>query len=510
MDSHGEHKSLWSATVEGVTFEPLRSDTEVDVAIVGAGITGLTAALRLKRAGKRVAVLERGHVASGSTGSTSAHLTTMFDVGYHTIEKTYDRDTVSAVARSMYEAIDEIEKLVHELNIDCGFARLNGYYYTEDDSGIEQVEKEFESCRRGGLPVTMLDQVPLPYPTSKGFSVERQARFHPIAYCNGLARAVHGDGCAVYTGTPVLELSDGEPGTIRTSEATVKARDIILATHTPLGINPLQTALSVERSYVIAVRMPAGVPDGLFWNTATPYEYTRPYHMPDGTPLLVVGGKDHAVGLGDPLQSLQSLVQFTRDRFSYDEVLYNWSTQYYGPADSLPFIGKSPFHSHLYVSTGYSGDGLTMGTLGGMIVGDAVLERGNQYARVYKPRRLNIGGISEFIQLGVHNAEMLIGGHLTQGKKPESLSPGESTVHRHHGALTAIHRDEDGKLHSRNAVCPHMKCVVHWNDGERTWDCPCHGSRYTIDGNIIEGPALSGLKEEQKTERPTEAPTHAP
>lgn len=495
MNDHGEHRSLWSATVEGMAFEPLRSDIEVDVAIVGAGITGLTAAVLLKRAGKRVAVLERGHVASGSTGSTSAHLTTMFDVGYHTIEKGYDRDTVSAVARSMYETIDGIERLVHELDINCSFARVNGYYYTEDDSGIEQVEQELDSCRRAGLAVSMLDSVPLPYPTRKGFSIERQGRLHPVAYCNGLARAVHGDGCAVYTGTPVLELSDGEPGTIRTSEATVTARDIFLATHTPLGVNPLQTALSVERSYVIAVRMPEGAPDGLFWNTATPYEYIRPYHMPDGTAALVVGGKDHAVGHGDPRQSLQSLVQFTRDRFSFDEVLYNWSTQYYAPADSLPFIGKSPFHSHLYVATGFSGDGLVMGSLGGMIVSDAIAERGNPFARVYRPRRLNVSGVSEFIQLGMHNAEMLIGDRLAHGKDPESLSPGESTVRRHEGVITAFHRDHDGTMHHRSAVCPHMKCIVHWNDGEGTWDCPCHGSRYHVDGNVIEGPTLSPLRE---------------
>ena len=496
MIQAGEHRSIWQATVPGRSFGQLGTDTHADVVVVGAGITGLTAAVLLARKGKRVVVIERDHVASGTTGTTSAHLTTMSDLTYREIVRRYGKEKAREVSVSMNQAIDTIEDLVTTCKIRCGFSRTNGYYYSEDSTGDESVLRELEAAHNAGQLVEMVDTIPLPFAVSRGFVVKNQALIHPTAYCNGLAETALGSGAEIFTGTEVVDFKDGEPCEVQTTRGVIRAHDLFLATHTPLGVNPLQGAMSIERSYAIAVTLTSRNVPGLFWNTADPYEYIRPYITPDGVETLIVGGKDHETGHGNPQHSLEELIRYTTERFSVDRVLFNWSSQHYDPSDSLPYIGRSPFSKHIWIGTGFSGDGLVLGTLAGMVISDLLVKHESRFSELYQPSRLSLKSIPEFIQLNIQNARVFLGDRLKAGKEPEKLLPGEGTV-REHISPVAIYKDDKGDMHKCGAVCTHLQCVVHWNSMEQSWDCPCHGSRFGAEGQIIEGPALKGLEKKE-------------
>lgn len=492
MENIGEHQSIWTATVKGDVYKPLTDDIEVDVTVIGAGITGLTAALLLSRAGKKVAVLERDCIASGTTGMSSSHLTSMTDLAYSEIEKKYGINFSKTVSESMVQSIDLIQKIVTEYNIECGFSRVNGYYFCENDKGIEIVNKEYEASKRAGQLVNLTDNIPLPFPAIKGFSVQNQALFNPVAYCNGLARAIFENESNVYTQTQALDITDGQHCVVNTANGVVKSQSIFMATHIPIGINPLQGSLSIERSYAIAVNILQPNIKGLFWNTADPYEYIRPYLTPNGTETIIIGGKDHETGHGDPVQSLRQLIEYSKNRFNINRVLYNWSAQHYDPVDSLPYIGKSPFSNNIYIGTGFSGDGLVLGTLAAKVVSDLIIKKESPFAEIYNPSRLKISSIPEFVSTNLSNAKHFLVDRFKSGKNPDKLAIEESTVHGI-GTPEAVYKDSTGKLHKCSAICSHLQCIVQWNDLEKSWDCPCHGSRFGINGIILEGPALKDL-----------------
>ncbi len=253
--------------------------------------------------------------------------------------------------------------------------------------------------------------------------------------------------------------------------------------------------MSEERSYTLAAELDKEMDtSALYWNTRVPYDYIRFYRTPDGVQTVIVGGKDHEVGHGDAQKSYQQLVSYTKEHFPVRSILYSWSAQHYDSSDSLPLIGKSPFSSRYYIATGFSGDGLVFGTAAGSIISDLISGKENKFADLYNPSRFKLSGITEFTHINLHNAEMLLEDRLKMGKDANKLSPDEASVS---GGINPIaaYRDPDGNLYKRSAVCSHLHCMVRHNNAEKTWDCPCHGSRYTADGQIIEGPALKGLEE---------------
>jgi glycine/D-amino acid oxidase-like deaminating enzyme/nitrite reductase/ring-hydroxylating ferredoxin subunit len=489
--------SIWLTDRNAKTYSSLKGKVETDVVIVGAGITGLTAAYRLCKEGRQVMVLEQGRIGDGTTGRTTAHLSTMYDGHYSEMEKVYDRETSKTMAIAMNTAIDLIEQICGVMTTPCSFKRLPGYLYAEEGQDQTLLNNEYEAGKRAGLDLEYVTEVPLPFRVVKAIKVTRQGQFHPIRYLQGLAELIVGTGKGqIFENTRVTDFSSGHPLKAICEQGAVSAKDMILATHTPLGFNLTQALMKPMRSYVVTMPSEGADPDGLFWDMATPYHYIR-YHTADNNSYLIVGGKDHATGHpfeGDPLESLKSYVM---ERFGQRDVMYGWNAQYYDPEDLLPFIGKTPLplNRHFYIATGYSGDGMTIGTLAGSVVADLILGHENAYEPLFHPLRVNMPTAKSLVTVGYHTGKMFI-----KDRMPHHEAPALGHVEEGQGGVTGQgmqkaleYRAPDGSIRSFEASCPHMGCILTWNEKMNSFDCPCHGSRFDVDGMRIEGPSLRDL-----------------
>jgi glycine/D-amino acid oxidase-like deaminating enzyme/nitrite reductase/ring-hydroxylating ferredoxin subunit len=500
MGGNTNKDSLWWATrpAEGTNLSPaLSQDLAVDVAVVGAGITGLTAALLLAREGRSVVVLEADRIGAGTTGGTSAHVTQVLDHRAKELISKHGEDGARGVAESTGAALARIASLVAEEGIDCGFARVPGYLYAEAREDAAEIDEELEAACRIGLRAERADGLPLPFPVAAAVRFPEQARFHPLAYLAGLAAGVRRGGGRICEQTRALEVHGGERCRIETGRGTVTAGAVLLATHTPAGFDLLQTEIEPMRSYVLAARLDGQpVPDGLFWDTADPYHYTRRQPSADGD-LLVVGGADHKTGADESEESYRALERYLRERWRVASVEHRWSSQFYEPVDGLPFIGASPMGENLLVATGYSGTGLVLATLAAMLVTDRIAGRENRWADLYRTSRVKpLAGGPKFLAMNLGAARRFVGDRLGVPELEDlaQVAPGDGRVFALDGEKVAVSRTSGGAVHAVSAVCTHMGCIVHWNRAEQTWDCPCHGGRFTPQGEVIEGPPVRPLE----------------
>ncbi len=506
MTIPGKHTSAWTATAPMPAFPPLDRDMSVDVVIVGGGITGLTAALLLKRAGVKVMLLEARQIGSGVSGKTTGHLTVSLDTRYQTFIEEYGLEQARLIAAANRAAIERIATFVTEEQIDCGFLRVPGYLYTEAQNQVEVITSEYNAARRLGIPLTLVRETPLPFPVTAAARFDHQAQFHAMHYLQGLAAAVSGNGCHVFEQTRVMHISDGTPCSLQTEQGQqITTSAVILATHAPINspaflqelLPMIQTRIYPYRSYVLGIRLnQPTAPVGLFWDTASPYHYTRNFAGEEHN-LLIVGGADHKTGsTNDTAEPYRKLETYARERFDIAAVEYHWSSQVYEPADALPFIGKAPLSRGVYIATGYSGNGMTYGTLAGMLLSDEILERPNAWSDLYSPARLKpFTGAKEFISENIDVATHFIGDRITStSHEVTDIPPNEGRVVKVKGEHLAVYRDEHGQLHACSPVCTHAKCIVHWNTTEKSWDCPCHGGRFDAYGNVLNGPPVSKLE----------------
>jgi glycine/D-amino acid oxidase-like deaminating enzyme/nitrite reductase/ring-hydroxylating ferredoxin subunit len=494
MADHDRGKTLWWDTIEIPGYPPLEGDARVDVAIVGAGITGLTAARLLVKQGKRVAVLEQHQVGAGTTGGTSAHITQVPDRRYRQLLSKFGRDDLRVVVDSSRAALELLAATVEEDGIDCDFARIPAYLYTESPDEVSELEEEVAAAHEAGMPATLVREVPLPFPVVAAVRFEDQARFHPLAYLAALAGTVSRGGGQIYEQTRVLEVEAGEPCQVRTERSTVTADSVLFATHTPAGFSLLHAELEPLRSYVLAARLRSGEPpDGLFFDTADPYNYTR--RQKD---LLIVGGKDHKTGEDrKPEESYRELEAYVRQRWDVESIDYRWSAQFYEPPDGLPMIGRAVTSKHVYVATGYSGTGLVFGTLGGMLLADFALGRENPWSEVYRPSRIKpLAAGPHIARLNLEVAAAFVKDRITIRKIRDlaEVPLGEGEVVEIGGEKAAVYREASGAVHAVSPVCTHAMCIVHWNSAEKTWDCPCHGGRFSPEGQVLEGPPVANLE----------------
>jgi glycine/D-amino acid oxidase-like deaminating enzyme/nitrite reductase/ring-hydroxylating ferredoxin subunit len=494
--------SLWIATTEKNIFPTLRNSISVDVAIIGGGIAGLTAAYLLKTSGKTVAVLDQSSIATGESGHTTAHLTEAIDSRYHVLISDFGLDGAKKVAESSRLAIDKIESLVKTLNISCDFKKVPGYLYTTRQDHVSELKKELKASQRCGIQSNWIKNVPLPFATHGAIQFENQAQFHPRKYLTALARSIPGDGSHIYEHSRAIEAHEGEPCRISTEKGTVLAGELIVTTNTPsFNRVTLHTKIAAYRTYAVAARLKSPpLQTGLYWDTEDPYHYIRNYHD-----LWIIGGEDHKTGqTRDTEESFARLDGFSDAYFQVESIPYRWSGQILEPVDGLPYIGLNPGSKHMYVATGFSGNGMTLGTVSGILLSDLVLSHSTSWKELYDPSRMKpIASLKEFV---TENKDYPI--HLIKDRILPADVKTLSEIKNHEGRTIqvgskklAVYRDTRGSLHSFSATCPHLGCHVHWNQAETSWDCPCHGSRFDTDGNVLNGPSLQNLSSVELVEK---------
>jgi glycine/D-amino acid oxidase-like deaminating enzyme/nitrite reductase/ring-hydroxylating ferredoxin subunit len=489
---------LWITTT-ATTPEPhtaITGDVSVDVAVVGAGITGLTAALALASQGKRVLVIDKDGVGMGETGHTTAHLTEVLDTRYHELIDDFGEETAELVARGSREAIRHIETSARA--IGCEFERVPGYLFTRDPEDVAELRKEAEALVAVGAAARFVESAPLPFAIAGAIEIQNQAQLHPRAYVLALANAAAAAGCAIATNTKVDSIEDGTPCRIVTDGGIVTAADVIVAANVPI-VNRffLHTKLAAYRSYVVAGRATRTIARALYWDTADPYHYVRTYDGPDG-PMLIVGGEDHKTGQEhDTEERFADVEHWARERFAMDAAMHRWSGQIIETVDGLPFIGRNSASDHTWVATGYSGNGITFGTLAGRILADAILGLANPYAAALEATRIKpIAGAKRYVTENVDFPMHLVGDTLAgaDAKSVAEIPRDAGRLVRVRGRLLAVYRDEADRLHAMSSICTHMKCHVKWNGAEKSWDCPCHGGRFDAKGRVLNGPPVSDLE----------------
>jgi glycine/D-amino acid oxidase-like deaminating enzyme/nitrite reductase/ring-hydroxylating ferredoxin subunit len=495
-----QHTSVWAATAQLPTFSPLTADTSADVCIVGAGISGLTTAYLLTQVGKSVVVLEDGAIGSGMTGVTTAHLVNALDDRFFTLERLHGERGARLAAESHTAAIDRIENIVARERINCDFSRLDGYLFRAPEHGDDFIDRELEAAHRAGLHhVSKVARAPLAFDTGPCLRFPNQGQFHPLKYLAGVAQAIERGGGRIYAGTHATSLSGGKDAAVETNSGVVHAKHVVVATNSPVNnLVAIHTKQAPYMTYVIGAKVPRhAVTTALYWDTGDPYHYIRLHQLDATHDLLIVGGEDHKSGQADDIEQRHPrLEQWTRERFpSVGEVAYVWAGQVMEPVDSLAFIGRNPLdRENVYTVTGDSGNGMTHGTIAGMLITDLILGRHNAWADLYDPGRVTLRATGEFAKEAVNMAAQYAD-HLTGGDvgAVDEIARDSGAVLRRGASKIAVYRDATGELHERSAVCPHLGCVVAWNPADKTWDCPCHGSRFDKFGTVINGPANVGL-----------------
>jgi glycine/D-amino acid oxidase-like deaminating enzyme/nitrite reductase/ring-hydroxylating ferredoxin subunit len=492
----GKTDSLWFLTTPLVVPPSLGQDLRTEVCVIGAGIAGITTAYLLAKAGTRVVVLEDGAVGGGETGRTTAHLSNALDDRYHLLERLHGLEGARLAAASHSAAIDQVESIVREEAIDCEFERLDGYLFVPPGASADMLEAELEAARRAGVAgVQRIQRAPLAsFDTGPSIQFPQQGQFHPLLYVNGLVEAIGRMGGRVFGQTHVTGVEPGPPGRVATTSGpTVTADFVVCATNTPvidwLVIHSKQAAY---RTFAIGAHVEGAVARALYWDTADPYHYVRLAGH-----ILIVGGEDHKTGQADDAADrFARLEHWARERFPIGAVEFQWSGQVMEPVDGLAYIGRNPGDKgHIFVATGDSGHGMTHGTIAGMLICDLIMGRANPWERLYDPSRKSLKSVGEYMKENLNVARQYVD-YVTPGEvRPEAeIRPGQGAVVRHGLKKLAVYRDEAGGFHRLTAVCPHLGCIVRWNSLERTWDCPCHGSRFSVEGSVLNGPALGGLE----------------
>jgi glycine/D-amino acid oxidase-like deaminating enzyme/nitrite reductase/ring-hydroxylating ferredoxin subunit len=502
-ESNAVSRSLWLDTEIAPQFPALVGDTHADVCIIGAGIGGLTTAYLLANAGKKVIVIDAIGVGAGETGRTTAHFFPP-DEWYASIEDSFGREHAAQIATSFKASTDLVESIIATENIHCNFERLPGYLYSRAEDGQEDIENEFQAAQRAGAASTKLARVPgLSFDTGSCIEFTGLAQFHPMKYLAGLANVITKRGGEIFCGTRASGIEHNEDGhVVSTDGGKISAGAVVVATNTPFNKETmlLHTKQAAYQTYVIGVRVPKGsVPRILLWDTGDPYYYVRlaeDENQPEYD-VLIVGGADHKTGEDKhPEHRYAEIEKWVRDHFPMAlSVDYQWSGEVMEPADGVAFLGRNPMgDQNTYIITGDSGNGMTHCTIGAMIISDLICGRETNWEDIYSPKRKVTQGVAEFVS---HQADVVTkyGKWLSPGevKSADEIECGQGAIVREGIHKLAVYRDEAGSLHSLSAKCTHMGCVVHFNSAERSWDCPCHGSRFSTDGDVLHGPATSPL-----------------
>ena len=524
IPKQNESLSLWMDSIEMPNCPSLSENLHVDVCIVGAGIGGLTTAYLLMQEGKSVCILEDHEIGSGQTARTTAHFSTALDDRYTQLEKWHGLPNTKLAAESHQAAILKVAEIIRKEKIDCDLEWVDGYLFVPTESTEEILFQELDAALRAGLSdVSLVVRAPLDFlDTGPALRFPKQMQLHPLKYLKGLADCIIKSGGKIFTRSHVEYIHGGDRARVETIDGfMVYADQIVVATNTPINdVLAVHTKQAAYRSYVIALEVPkASVPKGLYWDTLDPYHYVRLQEgkalgsSMAGVDLLIVGGEDHKTGQdSNPERNYVELENWVRGRFPFAEKLvYKWSGQVMEPVDGLAFLGRNPLdHNNVFIITGDSGNGMTHCTIGGLIITDQIMQRENPWEKLYSPSRINFKSAGRFLKENL-NVVAQYSDHLHSHpfESIEYLEWGEGGVFKQGFKQIAAYKNREGRLELYSAVCPHLGGIVNWNSAEKSWDCPCHGSRFDAHGKVLEGPAVMNLKKIDRIDADTDHETHS-
>lgn len=499
INRDGENISPWQVNLDN---QPTPAGAEIekiyDCIIIGAGITGITAALILRKAGKETLIVDAHNAGYGTTGGTSAHINTFADTTYAEAASAFGEKGAELFAGAINSGFDLIRKNIESYHIDCDFEEKPGFVYAEDEDQVKQLQDLYDGTLKVNVPIFYTDDVPVPIPFKRAVMLPGQAQFHPMKYTQALLQEYIKAGGRVLEDTKIEEIKseDGIHSAV-SGDNIYKSKNVIYATHIPPGINVFSFRCAPYRSYVIAVKLKSdNYPKALIYDMREPYHYFRS-HVIDGQELLLIGGNDHKSGHDDPEKAFDDLEQYARKFFDISSVEYKWSSQYYIPVDGLPYVGQIPLYAEgIYCATGYNGNGMMLGSISAQILADTILGKTNPYAEIFSSTRIKpIDGFTEFVNENADVVYHFVADRLAvhEMESIKNLKPGNGEVIKLNGRKIAAYRDEDGEIHALSPVCTHAGCIVNWNTEEKSWDCPCHGARYDFEGRVLNGPAVKDL-----------------
>ncbi|MGC7871985.1 FAD-dependent oxidoreductase [Desulfosporosinus sp. SYSU MS00001] len=492
---------FWMASTTNIEYSALDKDMKVDVAIVGGGITGILCAYWLSKAGVKTAIIEADRILQGTTGHTTAKITSQHGLIYYKVQK-ISEELANQYVDANQTALKMYESIVKENNIDCDFVPESAYVYTLDDKYVDEIVNEANVASSLGINTKYLDKIPLPLNIKAAVRFDNQAQFHPRKFLLALANKITSNGVQVFDQSRIVDIEENGDNRnyilITDRGIKVTAERVIIASHYPFynkhGL--YFTRLYTDRSYVIAIRMNEKYPGGMYITAEEPARSLRSQTSDRGE-LVFVGGEHHKTGQGkDTIKHYEALVDFAEETFTVKDIPYRWSTQDCMTLDGLPYVGQFTSNTpNLYIATGYGKWGMTNSMASSMILRDLIIAGKSPWQDVYNPSRETIGASAKnFVVQNLNVAENLIEGKLSPLPLNVDIKPNEGKIFEANGQRVGAYRDRQETLHIVNTTCTHMGCELNWNSAELSWDCPCHGSRFTYEGDVIEGPALNPLE----------------
>lgn len=501
MKRDGSLTSLWQDKME--PYQPVSADfagKTFNVMIVGGGITGITTALQLQKAGKRCILAEAYDLCFGTTGGTTAHLNNFFDTTYEQISSKFGEDDAQVVARAASQALELYRNNIEEYKIDCGYEQKDGFLFARDEKQVEELDKIYEASKKAGVDVAYTDRIPVPVEFKKAIVYHEQAQVHPSRYVYALARAFEEAGGVILNQCRVQDFKETTRALeVETSRGVITTGSLIWATHIPPGINLLHFRCAPYRSYAMAVKLKdEAYPDGLAYDMYDPYHYYRTQEV-DGEKFLIAGGEDHKTAHEQNTEAcFAKLEAHLRTYYDIESIVFKWSSQYFEPADGLAYIGHLPGNPEtVLVATGFGGNGMTYSHIAAITLSEMILNGRSEFEKLFSPDRIKpVAGFVNFVKENADVVKEFFGKRLSKETLTNlaGLAPGEAKVVKYEGRSLALYKDEQGELHAVNPVCTHAKCTVSWNNAEKTWDCPCHGARYDVNGEVLTGPARKALE----------------
>lgn len=494
-------ESFWLASAEIPSFSPLKSDLTVDVAVVGGGITGITLAYLLAKEGKRVALLNAGRLLSGTTGYTTAKITAQHELIYDELLQHIGQDQARLYYEANLEALSFIRNTIADLQISCDLAEEDAYVYTTEEQHIARIDQEWKAYEQLGIPGRRVDRIPLPIDAKAAIIMPKQARFHPAAYLSRLVQVFVERGGRIFEDTVAMGVEYGSPlsWVATKSGYRVECREVVSCSHFPFcdAGGFYFARMYAERSYVLGVKRSEAYPGGMYIRADDPPRSIRAVSY-NGEELLLIGGERHKTGQGGGTEAhFEALKAFADRTFGPAEIRYRWSAQDLTTLDKVPYIGRiKKDEPHVFIASGFRKWGMTNGTAAALLLKDLILGIGNRYEALFTPSRFHADpGLQTLVTENANVAKQLIGGKLERPRlEPKDVQPDEGAVVEVNGKRAGAYREPNGALHVVDTTCTHLGCEVQWNAGERTWDCPCHGSRFSYSGEVIEGPAKKPLK----------------